>query len=55
MTKKNLEERTGKAILNIEKRITSIYNALSDLNLTMLHLIESKRDYYSVSENGYYQ
>lgn len=55
MSKENLETKANKSILKIEKKITGMYNVVCDMSLKLDHIIESRRDYCSVSENGYYQ
>ena len=56
MTKEDLETRSKKAVLKIEKRITDISNVLNDLNLKLCHIIKSQKDYYSPTRiNDYYK
>ncbi len=55
MVKENLETRVIKAVLQIENKVSEIYNVLRDLSLKLCHLIKSKKDYYSVPDENYYQ
>ena len=56
MTKEDLETRSKKAVLKIEKRITHINNVLNDLSLKLCHIIKSQKDYYSPTRrNDYYK
>ncbi len=55
MVEKNLETKVRKAVLSIEKKVTGIYNILTDLSLKLCHMITSMRGYYkSTDENPYF-
>lgn len=43
----NLETRARKAVLNIEKKVNSIYAILDDLGLKLTHVLEYKFDYHT--------
>ena len=56
MVKESLETKAKKAVLSLEGKVSGIYDVLCDLSLKLCHIIESKKDYFDVSEaNGYYQ
>ncbi len=56
MTKEDLETRSKKAVLKIEKSIADINNVLNDLSLKLCHIIKSQKDYYSPTRrNDYYK
>ena len=48
--KKSIDEKVKKAILNIDKKVTEIYNSLSDMNLKLHHIIQDNRS----AEDVYY-
>ena len=55
MVKENLEIKVKKAVLHIEKNVAGIYNVLRDLSLKLCHMIKSRKDYYGLSDDNYYQ
>ena len=55
MVKENLETKAKKAVLRIEKKVAGIYNALRDLSLKLCHMIKSRKDYYGLPDDNYYQ
>lgn len=55
MAKENLETKAGKAILNIDNKVSGIYDAVTDLSLKLCHIIKSMGDYYKrYGRNKYY-
>jgi len=44
----NLETKAMKAVLNIEKKVKSIYAILDDLGLKLSHALEYKFDYHTM-------
>ena len=54
MVKENLETKVRKAVLSIEKKVTGIYNILTDLSLKLCHMITSMRDYYKGTDKNPY-
>ena len=45
---RNLEDRAGKAVLNIEKKVSKIYDILMDVGAKITHVLEYKFDYYTL-------
>jgi len=54
MTKENLETKAKKAVLNIEKKVTGIYDVLCDLSLKLCHIIKDNRRYLGRQERDEY-
>ena len=48
MAKENIETKAKKAVLNIESKVTAIYDILSDLSLKLCHIIKDRRGYYDM-------
>jgi hypothetical protein len=56
MPKEDLETKSKKAVLRIEKKVTDISNVLYDMSMKMCHVIKHWKDYYSPqNSNGYYK
>ena len=55
MTKENLEIKTRKAVVRIEKKVTDMSNVLYDVSAKLCHVINRLKDYYGPHEKcGYY-
>ena len=55
MAKKDLESKTRKAVLNIEKEVIDINHVLGDLSMKLGHIIRYRKDLYGNKEgNSYY-
>jgi len=50
MAKGDLEEKTCRAVIEIKKKVDSIYTVLKDVGMKLTHVIEYKFDYHSVPE-----
>jgi hypothetical protein len=50
MSKENLETKTKKAIVNIDKKLTDMNNILRDMSMKLCHLIKRNREYYGFAE-----
>lgn len=48
MARESLEEKASKAILSIEKKVSSIYAVLMDVSAMVVHALEQKFDYYTL-------
>ncbi len=48
MVKEKLETKVKKAVLNIEAKVTDIYNVVKDLSLKLCHIIKDRRSYYDM-------
>lgn len=48
MARESLEEKASKAILSIEKKVSSIYAVLMDVSSMVVHALEHKFDYYTL-------
>jgi hypothetical protein len=56
MTKEDLETKTRKAVLRIEKKVTDMSNVLYDVSMKLCHVIKSFKDYYREPDrNSYYK
>ena len=51
MTKKNLEAKVIKAVLNLEKKVIDINNVLRDINMKLCHIIKYKGKFWLVRRN----
>ena len=45
MPKDNLKTKALKAVINIDKNLNDINNALNDLGMKLCHIIKDKRSY----------
>jgi len=53
MAKQNLEARCKKAILNIENKVSRIYDILKDIGMKLCHIIEYKFNNYPLNNLKY--
>ncbi len=51
---KDLETKIIKSVVKIEKNVTGIYNILTDLCLSLTHIITGRRDYRTYDKDSYY-
>ncbi|MBU0477362.1 hypothetical protein KKC91_05075 [bacterium] len=57
MTKmaENLETKARKAVLQIHKKVSRIYDILKDVGMKLTHVIERKFDYYTMPKGIDYE
>lgn len=48
MVKGDLEEKTCRAVIEIKKKVDSIYTVLKDVGMKLTHVIEYKFDYHTL-------
>lgn len=55
MAKEDLETKSRKAVLRIEKKVSDMDNVLRDLSMKLVYIIKSKGNYYSMPEGIDYE
>jgi len=51
----NLETKARKAVLQIHKKVSRIYDILKDVGMKLTHVIERKFDYYTMPKGIDYE
>jgi len=55
MAKEDLETKSRKAVLRIDKKVTDMNNILRDLSMKVCHVIRYKGEYYSMPKGIDYE
>jgi hypothetical protein len=54
MTKNKLETKAMKAVIHIDKTLSSISDVLNDLSMKLCYIIKDKRNYYDMLHGNDY-
>ncbi|MCX5698662.1 MAG: hypothetical protein NTX01_03060 [Candidatus Omnitrophica bacterium] len=55
MAKERLEDKAGKAVLEIREKVNRIYSVLKDVGMKLTHVIEYKFDYHTLPKGIDYE
>jgi len=52
---KKTNDKTEKAIIHIDKTLTSIHDMFNDLNMKLCHIIKERKHFLNMSSGNYFE